>query len=301
MSGHAVEASYPNDVVRVLRERASCRSFREDPIPPDVLRTVLEAGIQAPTGGNLQPYSIIQIENPETKSRMATLCENQQFIAKAPVDLLFCLDLHRLERWTDLEVTPFTARYSFRHFWVSFADTIICAQNVCTAADSLGLGSVYVASVLECFRDLRQLFRLPEGVFPVVLLCLGYPKAKSAPVPSRRLGVETVVHKEFYRELPDDELREVYDSKYARRTMQLTQERLEKLARVCRDTHGEAFATECLQHVKDQGYISEAQRYFAFHYDADTMPMGNEDYLRIMEESGLGCFQPFQPPVRRGV
>lgn len=295
MNEHKQE--YPNDTIRLLKERSSCRNFTDDPIPPEVLRTVLEAGIQAPTGGNLQPYSIIKIENPDVKRKLADLCERQEFVARAPVNLLFCIDLHRLQRWADLEVAPFTATYSFRHFWIAFQDTIICAQNICTAADSLGLGSVYVGSVLECFRELRELFRLPKGVFPVVLLSLGYPKSK--PAPSARLGVEIVVHDEVYTELDDDRLLAEYASKYSRPPLPATDERLKALREVCTKVHGEEYAEKCVSRAKEQGFVSAVQRYFGLHYVASEMPLGNTEFLKILEESGFTWFKEFQPPVKR--
>lgn len=180
-SHHGVEISpndkYPNQTLKLLVERASCRSFSDKKVSPDVLQLIFAAGVHAPTGGNLQPYSIIKIENDETKQKLAEMGE-QGIIGKAPVLLLFCIDWRRIERWAKLEVAPFTATSSFRHFWISFQDTIICAQNICTAADSLGLGSVYIGTILEFFTDIRDMFQLPKGIFPVVLLCLGYPKVK---------------------------------------------------------------------------------------------------------------------------
>lgn len=183
--------NYDNETIRLLHERSSCRSFHDRPIPDDVMRTILEAGTHAPTGGNLQPFSIIRIDDTKAKQRLCELCEDQKFIAKAPTNLLFCIDYHRLDRWAELEVAPFTANHAFRHFWIAFQDTIIAAQNICTAADALGLGSVYVGTVTECFPELRQMCDLPDGVFPVVLLSLGYPTQR--PAPKRKLDIEIII------------------------------------------------------------------------------------------------------------
>ncbi len=195
ISHHGIDDSldnkYPNETIRLLLERSSCRSFYDKKIPEDVLDQILDAGNHAATGGNLQPFSVIKIENEATKRRLTELCGDQEFIFTAPVDLLFCLDWYRLRRWAEIETAPFTATSSFRHFWISFQDTLIAAQNICTAADALGLGSVYVGTVLECFRELRKMFDLPNGVFPVVLLSLGYPKAR--PLPKKKLGIGTIV------------------------------------------------------------------------------------------------------------
>jgi nitroreductase len=284
---------YPNETVKLLFERSSCRSFLEKKIPPNVLRLVLEAGIHAPTAGNLQPFSIIEIQNNETKRKLAEMCE-QSFIGKAPVLLLFCIDLHRNERWAGLEVAPYTATSSFRHFWVSFQDTVICAQNLCTAADSMGLGSVYIGTVIDMPKDIQAMLKLPKGVFPAVLLCLGYPTSR--PAPRRKLGVDAVVHSECYQEMEDRELLNAYNEKYGSWKLEITEERLEKILKVCREVHGEEFAKKCADRVKADGYINRAQHYFGIHYRADLMPDGNDDYLKLMEESGFCWFKKYTPP-----
>ena len=79
---------FPNETMRLLFERSSCRSFFDKKISQDILQTILEAGVHAPTAGNLQPYSIIKIEGNERKQKLAEMC-GQDFIGKAPVLLLF--------------------------------------------------------------------------------------------------------------------------------------------------------------------------------------------------------------------
>ena len=297
MTSLSEDVKYPNETMQLLFERSSCRSFLDKKIPRDVLDVVLEAGVHAPTAGNLQPYSVIEVSDAKAKQKLAEMCQ-QKFVGKAPVLLLFCLDVHRNERWAKLEVAPYTATHSFRHFWVSFQDTIICAQNVCTAADSMGLGSVYVGSVIDYPREIRVMFKLPQAVFPVVLLCLGYPTAR--PKKRNKLGVKTVVHQEQYRELGDQELLDAFNGKYrtedARsQTLPVTEERLKTILTVCRKTFGEAFAKKCEQRIKKNGYINMAQYYFGLHYKADIMPLGNDEFLRLMESSGLKLFKKYVP------
>jgi len=286
-----LEEGYPNETMRLLSELGSCRDFSPRRVPPDVLEAVLAAGTHAPTGGNLQPYSVIRIEDEGTRRRLAELGE-QGFIGEAPVLLLFCIDLHRLERWTRLEAAPFTAASSFRHFWVSFQDTVIFAQTVCTAADSMGLGSVYIGTVLEFFPELREMLQLPDGVFPVVLLCLGYPRAK--PKPRRKLGVDVVVHDERYREMGDRELMDAFNEKYEGQEVQASEERLGTIFGVCSGVHGEGHARDCIERIRENGYINRAQWYFGLHYRADEMPRGNDDYLRLMKEFGFSWFERYE-------
>jgi nitroreductase len=293
-SHHGMDESshrqYPNETLKLLIERGSCRSFSDRQIPDDVLNLILETGIHSATGGNLQPYSIIKITDPATKQELDRLCGDQVFVATAPVDLLFCIDWHRLQRWAELQNAPFAANNSFRHFWISFQDTIIAAQSICTAADALELGSVYVGTVLECFPELRQMFKLPDGVFPVVLVSLGYPKAR--PQPKRKLGAPVIVHAEEYNELSDAELLAAYEAKYPAWQKEITPVRQETFARVCRALHGEEFARKCLEDVSQRGYFNVAQNYFGLHYQADLMVDRNVDFLQTTEDFGFGWFKP---------
>ena len=282
-----------NAVIRLLTERASLRKFRDMKVPADVLHAILRAGVHAPTGGNLQPYSIVKIEDAAVRKKLAELNGDQPYVEAAPVSLLFCIDWRRLERWARLETAPFTATSSFRHFWISFQDTVIAAQNISTAADALGLGSVYIGTVLECFRELRDMFDLPKGVFPVVLLCLGYPEKR--PEPRNKLPVEVVVHDEKYREIPDADLLEAFRAKYKGTTFEVTDELLEKISRASSAAGGQAFAKKCLESIRASGRIKMAQRYFGAHYVADQMPEGNDEYLKIFEEFGFEWFKKFVP------
>ena len=287
-----VKGKYPNQTLKLLIQRASCRSFSNKKVSSRVMKLILEAGMHAPSGGNLQPFSIIKIENEKTKHKLAELNENQVWISNAPVNLLFCIDYYRLQRWAELEMAPFTATSSFRHFWIAFQDTIICAQNICTAADSLGLGSVYIGTVMDCFREIRDMFELPKGVFPVVLLCLGYPKIK--PAPRKKLKPEIVVHNEKYQQMDKQNLIEAFNNKYPDLKIEITEERLKRIFEVSKRVHGDKFARKCIENIKKNGYINPVQRYFGLHYCADEMPLGNDTYLEIMEESGFKWFKKFQ-------
>lgn len=283
---------YPNETMRLLIERASCRNFADKEIPKDVIDLILEAGVHAASGGNLQPYSIIKIESMETRDKLAEMC-GQDFIGRAPVNLIFCIDWHRLERWARLEVAPFTATSSFRHFWISFQDTIICAQNICTAADAMGLGSVYIGTIMDLMPEIGDICGLPKGVLPVVLLCLGYPKSEL--MVRRKLGSEIIVHKEKYQELDDQSLMDAFNEKYHHAKIEMTDERLASMREVCQKVHGCAFADECINDIKNKGYINVAQRYFGLHYSADLMPDNNEGFLLWMKEFGFDWFEKFIP------
>jgi len=285
--------AFANETMRLLIERSSCRSFLDKPIPPDVMEQLFQAGVHAATGGNLQPFSIIKVEDKAVSAELGEKC-HQKFIGEAPVNLIFCIDWHRNRRWAELEKAPYSAQNSFRHFWIAFQDVIIAAQNICTAADAMGLGSVYIGTIMDLgyFGDIRKMFELPDGVFPVVLLCLGYPKMR--PKPRKKLPVDIIVHNEKYNDPSDSKLLEAFSRKYPDRKFEINDERIGYIEKVCRRVHGDGFALKCLDEIKKRGHINMAQYYFGLHYMADEMPEGNEKFVKVTEDAGFGWFREYR-------
>ena len=259
--------------------------LKDEPIPDEVL-TLADGGHLRGHRRHLQPAQI-RVLMPRC-GRGMVLCGNQPFIGKAPVNLVFCIDFNRLERWAALEKAPFSARRAFRHFWISFQDVIICAQTVCTAANAMGLGAVYVGPVLECLEELKDLFKLPKGVFPVVMVCLGYSKGQL--VPKRKLGVDVVVHDETYHEMTDEELLRAFDEKYGGQTFEATPERVDSIAQACREVHGEGYAEEFLARVSRDGRLNMAQRVFGLNYPADEIPRRNRYIMGAARNAGFDWF-----------
>lgn len=280
-----MSTQYSNETMKLLYERASCRTFKDMPIPEGLLNEVIEAGLHGATGGNLQPYSIIKITREETKKRLVDECDMQIIVKNAPVDLLFCIDFRRIGRWAESCTAPFTALKSYKHFWIAFQDTIICAQNICTAADSVGLGSVYIGTVESCFNEIKTIFNIPEGVFPVVLLSMGYPT--EYPAPAKKLGVEAIVHEEAYVDLPIDTINRLQDEKYNNKKFPLSDSNLSKMREVALDIGGKEYADEMMQKIEEQGYINMAQRYFGLHYTANSTCIGNKAFAETLIAHGF--------------
>jgi hypothetical protein len=164
----------------------------------------------------------------------------------------------------------------------------------------MGLGSVYIGTVIDKPAEIQAMFKLPNGVFPVVLLCMGYPTKKVRP--RKKFGAKVVVHSESYREMKDQEIMDVYNVKYSdelRRAKKLgvSEERLRTITKVCRAVNGEEFAKKCADRIRANGHINIAQHYFGLHYRADLMPEGNVKYVRLMEKSGFKWFKKYQPPI----
>lgn len=286
------ERKYPNETLKLLNERASLRSFSDKPVSDETLNHILEAGIHAASGGNLQPFSIIKIRNKETMEKIVKM-GNQPFIKTAPVNLLFCIDWYRSKRIAEIEKAPFTATKSFAHFWISLQDTIIAAQSICTACDSLRLGSVYIGTLFtntDSTENCKNLLGLPDGVLPVVLLSLGYPRIK--PGSRKKFDISTLVHDEKYRIPTDTNLINAVEEKYEGKKLAISEndERIATIREVCEKTKGKEFADEVIAEIKRNNSISTFQYRFGLHYRADLMPAVNEDLINMIKAHGFDIF-----------
>lgn len=188
-----------NEVLRQLHERKSVRVYEERPVPGEVKEAVLAAAIQAPTAGNMALYTILDITDQGIKDKLSVSCDNQPFIASAPVVLIFCADCRR---WYDAftSCVDTVRKPDVGDLFLAQADALIAAQNAVAAAHSLGLGSCYIGDITENFEYHRELLRLPQYVVPAAMLCMGYPTRQQMerPKPPRH-AVEDLVHENGYR------------------------------------------------------------------------------------------------------
>ncbi len=188
-----------NDIIRSLYERKSVRAYEERPVDPVHKKAILEAALQAPTAGNMSLYTILDITDPALKQRLSVTCDNQPFIATAPLVLVFCADYRR---WYDVFCAYVDAvrKPSYGDYTLAAADALIAAQNTVVAAESLGIGSCYIGDITENYEIHKELLNLPQYVVPVCMLCFGYPtkQQKRRPKPPRH-AVEELVQENGYR------------------------------------------------------------------------------------------------------
>ena len=195
-----------NEVLTQLHARKSVRAFLDKPIDPADRAAILEAACAAPTAGNQQLYTILDITDQAVKDTLAETCDHQPFIAAAPMVLIFCADC---QKWLDAYQA---GGCQPRHpgpgdLLLAFSDANIAAQNAVTAAWSLGIGSCYIGDILERYETHRALLRLPEYVVPAAMLVLGWPtdQQKERQKPRRR-AMEHIVHENAYRRMDGKEL-----------------------------------------------------------------------------------------------
>lgn len=195
-----------NTVLENLAARKSVRVFTDAPIAPEVKQAILLAATQAPTAGNQQLYTVLDITDPALKAQLAVSCDNQLFIAQAPLALIFCADA---QKWYDAYVFAGCAPRlpGAGDLLLAVTDAAIAAQNAVTAAWSLGVGSCYIGDVMEHCEQHRALLHLPEYVFPAAMLVFGYPTQKQLERPKpARCDLRHIVHENGYRRMPEAEL-----------------------------------------------------------------------------------------------
>jgi nitroreductase/FMN reductase (NADPH)/FMN reductase [NAD(P)H] len=194
-----------NEVIKNLMERKSVRAYTDQPVSPEVIHTILEAASNAPTAGNQQMYTILHITDQALKERLAVTCDNQPFIAKAPLVLIFLADM---QKWYDAfcENDCAPRKPGPGDLMLAVDDALIAAQNAVTAAQSLGLGSCYIGDIMEQCEVHRELLNLPEYVFPAAMLVFGYPTRQQLDRPKpKRCPLSILVHENTYRPMSTQE------------------------------------------------------------------------------------------------
>ncbi|MED9820806.1 MAG: nitroreductase family protein [Christensenellales bacterium] len=200
-----------NETMKLLMERKSVRQFVQEPMPREDVEAILNAAVQAPSAGNMTLWTIINVTDPEKKLALSKSCDNQPFIATAPLVLVFCADYRRwFELFKTLELGEALRTPGEGDLMLAMADTIIAAHATVVAADSLGYGSCYIGDIIEHCDTQREILGLPEYVKPVCMAVYGKPTAfqmeRKKPT---RFALEDVVHENTYRKQDAQEMREM--------------------------------------------------------------------------------------------
>jgi FMN reductase [NAD(P)H] len=196
----------------LLMKRRSVRSFEDRPVPPELVDRLLDAAVSAPSGGNIQPLSIVVVEEGSDCAELAEMVGDQPWVRNAPLSLVFCIDFHRVKRWAAMFDVEFLGEQTLGSFLIAYADVMCAAQNVVVLAEGEGLGSVYVGTIQSSISYAREYFEMPEHVLPVMVLSLGYPRSVPNTIPKLERDVQ--VHRGRYRTPSDEEVRQAFESKY---------------------------------------------------------------------------------------
>lgn len=199
-----------NETIRQLYDRKSVRVYTEEEIRPEDKQMILNAAVQAPTAGNQQLYTILDITDQTIKEKLVDTCDHQPMIAQAKLVLIFCADC---KKWYEgfLSVGCAPRHPGQGDLMLAACDAVIAAQNAVVAAESLGIGSCYIGDIMENYEAQRELLKLPEYVMPVGMVIFGYPtelqKNRRKP---ERAELSYVVHENGYQPLSERQMEDMW-------------------------------------------------------------------------------------------
>ncbi len=183
------------DAVAALLDRRVTRRYRAEPVPDALLDTLLAAAQSAPSKSDLQQYSVVALRDAAKIKRIADWIGTMDWIATAPVLLVWCGDMRRGQRLCELHGMPH-ANNNLDTFLNTAVDCTLALAAFMAAADAAGLGTCPISYVRNHIEKVTPLLGLPAGVYPLAGLTLGWPEFRR-PV-SMRLPPSVVVHRERY-------------------------------------------------------------------------------------------------------
>ena len=152
------------DTLVAISARRSIRRYKPERVMDDDLKKILEAGRQAPSAGNRQPWHFIVVRDPETKRKVAEACSNQTWMALADV-IVAGVGLPEVsEKWYAV-------------------DTAIALQNMILAATSLGYGTCWIGAFDEA--KVKEILGVPENARVIALTPIGVPAEEPPPRPRK--------------------------------------------------------------------------------------------------------------------
>ncbi len=197
--------------MNAIDQHRSIRRFKSEVPEQKILDNILLAGTRASNTGNMQAYSIVVTTDVEILSKL-NACHFNQPASKGPVQLTFCADFNRFNKWC-LERNAQPGYDNFLSFMVGYGDAMLASQNVCLAAEEQGLGICYLGTVLYNAQKIVDILSLPKGVVPVATVVLGYPDEQ--PALTDRLPLEAIVHNQTYQDYSPEDIDRLYAEKEA--------------------------------------------------------------------------------------
>jgi len=197
-----------NSTIELLNAHRSIRKFTAEPIEQDTLNTLIKAGQAAATSSFIQACTVIQVSAGDRRDALAEMAGNQQYVSSAPVFLVFCADMKRHQLACGMHDAEMQSGFT-EQFLTASLDCALFAQNVMVAAESLGLGGVYIGGLRNKIEAVSELLELPELVYPVFGLCLGHPDQNPEVKP--RLPLDVVLKQDRYDDSQDAERIAAYD------------------------------------------------------------------------------------------
>jgi len=247
------------DIRDQIANHRSIRKYQSKPIPEEILRQILEAGICASNTGNMQVYSMVVTKDEALRKQLWEAHFRQNMVLQAPVLVTFCADVNRFSKWCRLRSAE-PAYGNMLWFCNAAIDATLASQNIALSAEAFGLGICYLGTAIYNAKRIIDILKLPAGVIPVTAMVIGYPDEQ--PPLTGRLPLEAVVHNETYREPTDEEIDRLYtDLESSEQTRQLLEiNEKETLAQIFTDKRytkkdNETASATYLEMLKLQGFV----------------------------------------------
>lgn len=216
---YGAQAPHPNaelnPTLETILEHRSVRKFLDKPITDAQLELIIAAAQAASTSSSLQGWSVIVVRDPAKVQRIADGCGNSgSFIPSASLLLVWVIDYARAAHIIEREGGSSNTFDLIENTVLGFTDIGIASQNALLAAESLGLGGVYLGSLRNDIPAVIETLHLPKYVFPTVGLALGHPDPTEGTGVKPRLGQRAVVHVDAYDESAWREASDAYDAEF---------------------------------------------------------------------------------------
>lgn len=203
-------------IIDSLLGHSSVRSYLPDPVSDDQLTAIIAAAQSAASSSNLQAWSVVAVRDPAKRAALAECAGGQAHVRDAPLQLVWLADLARLEKLAADNERPSAALDYLEMFLVGVIDAALAAQNAVSAAESLGLGTVYIGGMRNKPEEVAELLNLPPRVVAVFGMCVGTPDpAKPASIKPRP-PQSVVVHHDSYSLAAQDAGIDAYNVAMAR-------------------------------------------------------------------------------------
>lgn len=199
-----------NETIASMLGHRSVRTYRPDPLPEGTLETLVAAASSAATSSNLQTWSVVAVQDPETRAALAELAGGQKHIRQCPLFLVWLADLSRNARLGEAEGVALEGLPYLESFLVATVDAALAAQNAVVAAESLGLSTVYIGALRNDVQRVAGLLGLPPGAVGVFGLCIGYAAGPGEVKP--RLPQAAVLYRERHAAAGEAAHRAAYDA-----------------------------------------------------------------------------------------
>lgn len=247
------------EIARQLAHR-SHRRWAEKPVNDELLQLLLAAALSIPTKSDLMQYAVLHVDDQAKKNFVAKLIPTMAWIAQAPVLLIFCGDGRRIRKICELRGTEF-AHEGLDSFFNPTVDAALAMSAFIRAAEAEGLVTCPISAVREPVAEVSEMLELPDYVFPVSGLCVGYPNWE--PWVSLRLPPRVLVHKDRYDDSNLEDEINSYDARRVGRNPMDRQREVEKYGEKARYGWSDDKSRQ-VSHLERGKFVSFIRKSFRF-------------------------------------